>query len=254
MMNKNKLMMIGLLICGSVHLMSMDAEIAGEALYNAVSRSNLTSVQAAINAGANVNWRNYNGRTALMSAVVDFYQRHEIVRALIVAGANVNLQDENGRTALMNATQYNSPEIVRVLIGADANVNLQDVNGRTALMDAAQCNSPEMVRVLIAADANVNLQDVNGRTALMNATIENLLDGINRTLLRVSMDPTIENRQYEIIRALIAAGRLGDLQGEQDQAILASVYDQLDAIVVKTQLEQEVFDGLSDHFNRSLLK
>ena len=62
------------------------------------------------------------GRTALMWAA---YSAHsDVIQALIVAGADVNVRYENGRTALMFAARSNpNPEVTQVLIAAGADVN-----------------------------------------------------------------------------------------------------------------------------------
>lgn len=66
----------------------------------------------------------YNGRTDCM-------------KELLEAGANVNAQDGDGRTALIWATSEKYPDSVKVLLGVGADVNVKDKDGNTALMWAA---------------------------------------------------------------------------------------------------------------------
>ncbi|MGI9548826.1 MAG: ankyrin repeat domain-containing protein, partial [Bdellovibrionales bacterium] len=110
-------------------------------------------------AGADANGQDYEWkRTALMYAASS--NKTEIVKLLLQAGANVNGQDSDGRTALMYAASSdkltyiitnekrkhesiefyissdkteNKTEIVKLLLQAGANVNARDNKYRTAL-------------------------------------------------------------------------------------------------------------------------
>jgi hypothetical protein len=91
------------------------------------------------------------------------------VRDLLDAGARVNLRDEDGRTALMFAAGYGRLEIVELLLRAGAKVNAQSKSGATALMEAAREGATETVRALLLAGADVSLRDEDGHSALWHA-------------------------------------------------------------------------------------
>ncbi len=93
----------------------------------------------------------------------------EAVR-LILAGADVNAKDENGKTALRIASSNGCKEIVQMLIKAGANVNAKDENGQTALIWSSLKGHKEIVQILIEAGTNINATDIFGRTALMYAS------------------------------------------------------------------------------------
>ncbi len=118
--------------------------------------------------GADVNAKDNYGRTALMSA----HSNAEATKALIKTGANVNARDEGGYTALMGA---NNAEVAKALIKAGADVNARTEGGFTALMRASQSfyGSLEVAQVLIKAGAKVNARDEVGRTALIYAVDSN---------------------------------------------------------------------------------
>ena len=119
-----------------------------------------------INAGADVNAKDWYGRTALMKACTA-----EQTKLLIDAGADVNAKDKGdyaplisievgGRTALMEAR---TAEQTILLINAGADVNAKDDYGYTALMDA---HTLEQTQMLINAGANVKAKNKYGKTAL----------------------------------------------------------------------------------------
>ncbi len=85
-----------------------------------------------------------------------------IMKDLIQAGANVNQGDNDGKTPLMCARMVAQTDM---LIQAGANVNQADKQGKTALMYAAERGDIETVKSLINAGADALLTDKNGYTA-----------------------------------------------------------------------------------------
>ncbi len=75
------------------------------------------------------------------------------VRRIIQAGENVNARDNERWTALMTAAIQGHTQIVHELIRAGANVNARDTVGWTALMLAARWGHTQTVRELLKAGA-----------------------------------------------------------------------------------------------------
>ena len=174
-------------------------------------RQDGNAVQTLLEAGADVNTRDQDGRTPLMRATER--GRIDTMQLLIDAGADVNACDRRGDTALMAATEISVPgrilpdrtsdsidaadrirEMVtkeseqqkcRTLITAGAAVNAQNTNGETALHDAARCGAAGACRELTDAGAQVNVPDKNGRTALLCAAWSHLS---NADTVRVLID------------------------------------------------------------------
>ena len=86
----------------------------------------------------------------------------DLVRDLIVLGANVDWQDGDGRTALHECAYKNRPEILRMLIDAGADLNMQDNRGRTPLQYCVDWNHPEILRMLLDAGADKTIPNNNG--------------------------------------------------------------------------------------------
>lgn len=94
--------------------------IAGvnENLLEAAKLGNLPKVKRLLDAGAEVNFKNKDGITALMVASARGHT--EIVQALLAKGAEVNTQDKDGVTALMYANTVDHREVKELLIKAGA--------------------------------------------------------------------------------------------------------------------------------------
>lgn len=92
-----------------------------------------------LDGGTDVNYRGYNGKTALIIACCFLQQKDEegtivrIVELLLNKGADPNLTDMNGRTAIVHAFRYNaSSNVVRLLLKCGANPSISDNKGLTA--------------------------------------------------------------------------------------------------------------------------
>lgn len=120
----------------------------------------MSDVQKALRAGVNVNERNSNGVTALMTAA-STNRNPAVVTLLIRHGATVDAHDRNGQTALMLAAESNDqPAVVLALLAAGAQLEDRDALGRTALISAALSNaSVDVVKALLKAGARVDVRD-----------------------------------------------------------------------------------------------
>jgi hypothetical protein len=90
----------------------------GPALHRAAETGQPEAVRQALAAGADVNSRNRDGRTALLEAVLlgDGGARHvEIVKLLLARGADPNLADRAGVTPLQHARQRGYTAMAQVI-------------------------------------------------------------------------------------------------------------------------------------------
>ena len=122
-----------------------------------VESARLLTIDDINTAGANINYRTEDGKTALMF-VAEFNENPNMIEALLSAGANVNDADERGWTALMGAAKSNENlAVMTALLTAGANVNDRAEGGATVLTVAVQWNkNPAVIEALLASGAKVN--------------------------------------------------------------------------------------------------
>ena len=143
-----------------------------QSLLQATQAGHNNDVVILLELGANVDYQNEEGRTALMVASSGGHEH--IVPALIAARANVNVQDYYGNTALMIGLNFDSEndhfQVVELLLKENADPNLQNQDGWTALMVASRNGHYQVVELLLEKNANSNLQNQEGWTALTLAS------------------------------------------------------------------------------------
>ena len=133
-----------------------------------------------------------------------------LVNDLIALGANLDWQNNNGWTALHWCAYWNHPEIARMLIDVGADVNIQNNDGSTALNVCAIIDHPEIAKMLLDAEADVNIQDNDGSTALHFCAEWNYLE-ISRMLIDAGADKTIPTNNGELPYELAKTQELKEL-------------------------------------------
>ncbi|XHG09575.1 hypothetical protein AWENTII_012623 [Aspergillus wentii] len=186
------------------------------ALIQSIAAADQETARELINAGADVDGRDANGATPLMTA--SHVGNLDMVQLLLQNGATVNAQDRGGLNPLIFSTVQNNVAIARVLLENGARVNLGTL-GTTPLISAAAENHVEMVKLLLSHGADVNAQTRDGCTALMLAarnrgtdTMILLLDhgaDIHRASWggEMALDWAREVQHQEGVELLEAAGR-----------------------------------------------
>ncbi|XP_057784653.1 protein VAPYRIN-like [Salvia miltiorrhiza] len=90
----------------------------------------------------------------------------EVLESLLEKGANMNFCDQYGLTALHVAAIKGNKDAVMMLVEFGASVEWQDAEGHTPLHLAVEGGSFETVEVLICRGANVNATTTKGATPL----------------------------------------------------------------------------------------
>ncbi|XP_066982864.1 ankyrin repeat domain-containing protein 50-like isoform X2 [Macrobrachium rosenbergii] len=130
-------------------------------------------VKKLIDAGANVNRTDNDGKTPMMVAAE---RGHTVLDILADAGADVNQQDYKGNTAMIyNIKNRASFQNHEALVSAGANIELPAAPAWSPLHLAASRSASEITKSLIANNADINRQDYRGITPLIAAVAEQQL-------------------------------------------------------------------------------
>lgn len=165
-------------------------------LFSAACHCNIGALDALLLAGADVEARDSNGRTALMYAVTAFENwQHRVacVRKLVAAGVPLNAQNEGGATALHFAVQAQSVELTTLLLELGIDQNLCLINGRTPLYTACTKNCALLELLLACPGTNLDAQTNDQKaTALHCAAFYGDLEMVYM-LLAAGANPRIKN-------------------------------------------------------------
>lgn len=165
-------------------------------LLEAAADNDAETVRRLIAAGADLEARDGQGRTALL--VATHRNAVEAARLLIEAGADVNAMDDIDDSPFLYAGAEGRLEILRMTLKAGADLTSTNRYGGTALIPAAHHGHVETVRELIATDIPIDHVNDLGWTALLEAVI--LGDGgkvhtqIVRLLVEAGADAAIADR------------------------------------------------------------
>lgn len=169
-------------------------------LHAAAHSGNLSALNAALGAGADLNARDSHGRTPLH--VATFARQPELVRRLIRAGARHDMLDADRYDAVTIASVADDEATLAALLTAGASARLTtSIYDGTALIAAAHLGHDGVVRQLITAGAPLDHVNNLHWTAVIEAIV--LGDG--------------GPRHQATLKALIDAGanlQLTDRQGQ----------------------------------------
>jgi ankyrin repeat protein len=88
----------------------------------------------------------------------------ELAKILIDAGADLNYQDKNGHTALMYCVYFDNINLLKLLIDNGANLNLKNTSGCTALYISGYYKNLDIANILIQSGADVTIKNKDGYT------------------------------------------------------------------------------------------
>ncbi|MCX4539606.1 ankyrin repeat domain-containing protein [Streptomyces sp. NBC_01565] len=169
------------------------------ALLDAAQRGDTAAVSAALAAGAAVDARDEDLRTALLRAALADHV--DVAELLLAAGADPNAPDARADSPWLVTGVTGSVRMMRALLPAGPDLGQLNRFGGISLIPAAERGHTAYVRAVLA-ETDIDVDHVNrlGWTALLEAVI--LGDG--------------GPRHEEVVRLLLAAGAdpaLGDLDG-----------------------------------------
>ena len=190
-----------------------DVRNGSSPLQLSVQRGHVECVDLLIDAGADVNWQDSKGQTALHHAASGEAEDERAAscgRSLIAAGANVSVKNALEETALHVAARRKSVEVMKVLLSAKCDLEEKTYCGCTALHYAAASTfwqtkkNQECIRLLLAHGASVNARKRDLWTPLHWACCGaggDIEDGIGsvRQLLEAGSDVTMCRDSVDLI-------------------------------------------------------
>jgi ankyrin repeat protein len=123
----------------------------GIVLWNAAQFGKLDKVEAAVDAGAPMEWANPAGWGQRAVAIASELGHKDVVAFLGSRGADVNAVDDYQSTPLHYAAKRGQASVCTTLLALGADPAAKEKYGKTALDQARSKNKPECVAVLEAA-------------------------------------------------------------------------------------------------------
>src|SRR5215510_6785299 len=141
-----------------------------ERLLDAAAAGDVAEIAAALGAGADIDSRDANGRTALL--VATRAGQTEAVRRLLDDEPDVDLQDDQLDNPFLYAGAEGLLDILRLVNEAGADPSITNRFGGTALIPASERGHVQTVRYLLE-ETDVDIDHVNrlGWTALLEAIV-----------------------------------------------------------------------------------
>ncbi|KAL9636847.1 MAG: hypothetical protein Q9204_002101 [Flavoplaca sp. TL-2023a] len=135
----------------------------------AVSNGQARSTAILLDHGANINSKDKDRRTALLTA--SKIGNINLVHLLLDRGSDKGARSSTGSNALLYATQGAHESCVLALLDRGIDINSKDFYGRTALHVAANYDKIRLLNILLSRGIGQDAQDKWGKTALLHAVI-----------------------------------------------------------------------------------
>lgn len=212
----------------SAEMANVVNEKANLQLLDAARSGNIQQVNEALEAGASLDFRDYNqytplhiaaqsGKIKVIDALIDakadtearqtnlqwtslhyasYYGYIEAVKALILGKADIEARTDIKNTPLFLAASNGGTKIVNELILAKADVDARDNNQFTPLHMAAKIGHIEVVKLLILAKATIDAKNINNQTPLQLAAKNSGAQIVNELILSKSHIDARDNYRW----------------------------------------------------------
>ncbi|MBU2695413.1 hypothetical protein CCO04_09995 [Pimelobacter sp. 30-1] len=192
-------------------------EAANAALLRAARAGDADGVAVALRAGADIETRDGNGRTALLLAST--YDRVAVAEVLVALGASPDALDDRRDTPWLVTGVTGSVRMLEALLPANPDLTVRNRYGGLSPIPAGERGHVDYIRRVVQTDVDLDHVNDLGWTAMLEAIV--LGNGnedyqeIVRILLAAGADPSIadrdgvtplqhaERRGYDAIAALL---------------------------------------------------
>lgn len=141
--------------------------VSQENLIKYAFQKNYIGVEAMLKGGAQPNYADKNGNTALIAAAANGDM--ESLKVLLAYRADINAANKFKMTPLLYAVKTNNTELAKYLLDRQADVKQINTAGETALYLAASAGNLDLVNILLTLGSDYNAVAANGLTALKAA-------------------------------------------------------------------------------------
>ncbi|OKL64361.1 hypothetical protein UA08_01088 [Talaromyces atroroseus] len=158
-------------------------------VYRAVDHNHVQIVKLLLDAGATLDFRDKNGRTALMTAA--WKNQWHVLQLLISRGADVNVKDNENRNILHNLGADKEcvwgDDVVNLLLRTNCELDARDKLGRTPLHWACTTGKTHFAKLLLSRPQGcppgyIDDTELRNKTALHLATAHDREDVIELLL------------------------------------------------------------------------
>ncbi len=233
----------------------------------------MESLKLLLKKAENINFRNFDGKTLLHSAVQYANNTQDLQRIdlLVTEKIGVNIQDKKGQTALHTAIERgkkSSLMIVKKLIEANCIIDILDLSSKTALHYAAEKvateNDNQMNEIIIAlleGGASVNMQDIDGKTPLhyvaegleksKNAALALIKYGANLNIQdeegNTALHTAVGAGNIELIELLLKLGADRNIRNKQGHLPGALAVHGIHTLLLNDEEKEKILTLLSKH-------
>jgi ankyrin repeat protein len=158
------------------------------ALCQAASHGHIQQIKGLLDQGANIDGRNEDGNTPLISAIIS--HQPDAAVFLLEHGADKSVRSSSGkkRPPLFHAIDVGDLGMTQYLLDHGANVNQKSLVGQSYFIDVVQSEKLDVIQLLLRYGADVHAREITGRSIICYAVARGNLELV-RLLLGHGADP-----------------------------------------------------------------
>jgi hypothetical protein len=129
----------------------------------------------------------------------------KFIYLLVDNGAEINQRDFQGKTPLIYAVENNKIEAIAVLLDLGADINAEDITKETALWKAVKQENENIVKLLLNGGANAYAENNDGITPIYFAKrkrLDNILSLLKNTSTEIQANRRLPEENKKVISSL----------------------------------------------------